>query len=203
MSVKKPKVGTLTFDSEGTEQGRYHSRKLHVPSQYSGLTIGRGYDLKTKKAIKVQKDLVKAGLKVSEAFLLSKAAGLYGSQAKNFISRNSLAHFEISQDQQVKLFLISYLEEEAEAKRLCSKPDVTKKYGNCNWEQLDPRIKAVVIDLKFRGDYTGKTRKFLQKHIVQNDFSGFRKAIANETNWAEQRVPIDRFQRRISYLDHH
>jgi hypothetical protein len=128
---------------------------------------------------------------------------LYGSQAKNFISSNSLVHFEISQDQQVKLFLISYLEEEAEAKRLCSKPDVTKKYGDCNWDKLDPRLKAVVIDLKFRGDYTGRTRKFLQQYIVQNDLSGFRKVIANEANWTEQRVPIDRFQRRISYLDRH
>lgn len=51
--MEKPKEGTITFDSEGTEGGLFHSRKLHVPTFSSGLTIGRGYDMRFKTAMKI------------------------------------------------------------------------------------------------------------------------------------------------------
>jgi hypothetical protein len=40
--------GQITFDLEGLESpgSRYHSRKAHHPTPISGVTIGRGYDLK-------------------------------------------------------------------------------------------------------------------------------------------------------------
>ncbi|MEX0729512.1 MAG: hypothetical protein WED00_03675 [Aquisalimonadaceae bacterium] len=41
-----PQKGLLTFEAEGTEGGRFHSRHLHVPSGMSGLTLGRGYDFR-------------------------------------------------------------------------------------------------------------------------------------------------------------
>ena len=34
-----PEIGIVTWDSEGSEGGRFHSRRLHVPSDTSGLTI--------------------------------------------------------------------------------------------------------------------------------------------------------------------
>lgn len=40
----------MTFDQEGLENPgkKYHSRVPHVPSSSSGVTIGRGYDMKYK-----------------------------------------------------------------------------------------------------------------------------------------------------------
>ena len=55
--------GQLTFDSEGLECPNlsdkcklYHSRIPHVPSEQSGVTIGRGYDLKRKEPDKIKKE---------------------------------------------------------------------------------------------------------------------------------------------------
>jgi len=200
MSALQPVIGKLTFASEGAEKGPYHSRTLHVPSVSSGLTIGRGYDMKLKSTIKIKRELITAGLKIDDATKLSKAAKLFGSSAKSFISTNKLEKFEITQQAQVKLFNISYKEEEAETKRLCTKKDVEKKYGKCNWDKLNTAIKQVLVDLKFRGDYTGNTRAFIQKHVVANDTKEFLKALKDRTNWVRPLVPQDRYQRRIDFF---
>ncbi len=200
MNALQPQLGKVTFESEGAEGGPYHSRALHVPSSTSGLTIGRGYDMKTKNTIKITQDLKSAGLTHIHATQLAKAAGLSGQPAKNFIKTNKLEKFEITQQQQVKLFNISYREEETETKRLCTKVDVQAKYGTCNWQTLDSAIKQILVDLKFRGDYTGSTRKFLQKHVVENNTNEFFKALSDKKNWITQRVPADRFQRRVTFF---
>lgn len=200
MSALQPLIGKVTFESEGAEKGPYHSRVLHVPSPTSGLTLGRGYDMKMKNKFKINQDLIKAGLKVADAQKLSDASGLSGNTAKAFIKTQKLEKFEITQQQQVNLFNISYKEEEAETKRLCTKVDVTSKYGKCDWAKLDSAIKQILVDLKFRGDYTGRTRKFLQKHVAANDTKGFLKVLSDRSKWISQRVPSDRFQRRITFF---
>ena len=200
MSALQPVIGKVTFESEGAEGGPFHSRILHVPSPTSGLTIGRGYDMKMKGAVKISRDLMAAGITQKDAAQLSKAAGLSGAAAKAFIIAHKLEKYEITQQQQVKLFDISYKEEEAETKRLCVKADVEAKYGKCNWLTLDSAIKQILVDLKFRGDYTGGTRKFLQKHVVANDTREFLKALSDRSNWLLLRVPQDRFQRRVSFF---
>jgi len=202
MSALQPKIGKMTFEAEGTEGGPFHSRKLHVPSMTSGLTIGRGYDMKTKSPAKIIQDLTAAGIDRKDATTLSKASGLSGQSANNFITKNKLEKYEISQQQQVKLFEITYKEEEAETKRLCTKPDVTQKFGTCNWNTLDPAMKQVLVDLKFRGDYSAKIRDILQSHVVANDTKGFLKDLSDQSKWAaaRQRVPNGRFQSRVNFL---
>jgi hypothetical protein len=49
MADQKVAKGQATYNSEGNEGGKYHSRKAHHPTAASGVTIGRGYDLKEKK----------------------------------------------------------------------------------------------------------------------------------------------------------
>lgn len=200
MSALQPLLGKVTFESEGAEGGPFHSRILHVPGATSGLTIGRGYDMKMKGAGKIKNDLLMAGIPQKDAALLAKAAGLAGPAAKAFITTHMLEKYEITQQQQVKLFEISYKEEEAETRRLCTKPDVEAKYGKCNWVRLDSAIRQILVDLKFRGDYTGGTRRFLQKHVVSNDTKEFLKALSDRSNWLLLRVPQDRFQRRVNFF---
>lgn len=200
MSALQPTLGKLTFESEGAEGGLYHSRILHVPSDVSGLTIGRGYDMKSKDSAKIKKDLVAAGVNLKDAEILSHAAGLFGQNAETFIITHKLEEFEITEETQVNLFEITYKEEEAETKRLCTKADVQAKYGNCNWAQLNKAIKQVLVDLKFRGDYTGATRRFLQKHVVANDAKGFLFELSKRNNWTRLKVPDDRFKRRVSFF---
>ena len=194
-----PEKGAVTWDSEGSEGGRYHSRKLHVPTDSSGLTIGRGYDMKQKNAGTIVNDLTKANVCKEDAEKISKAAGLTGDDARQFIKDQKLGDFEISQPSQKLLFAATYDAEESEAKRLATKVDVTAKYGTTDWDGLDPSITEILVDLKFRGDYDGVAREKIQKSVVDNDIEAFAANLCNRDNW--KNVPEDRFKRRKAFLE--
>lgn len=198
MSSARPSRGQLTFDAEGNEGGPFHSRVLHVPSESSGLTIGRGYDCKSKTEAQIRVDLLAAGIALEKAKIIAKSFGMNGSKAKQFIIINKLEKFEITASQQVKLFEVTYREEAMEAKRICTKADVEAKYGKCDWQNLKPEIIDILVDLKYRGDYTPRTRSLLQKYIAQNDVAGLYSVIADRKNWLT--VPGNRFEMRRDYL---
>ena len=195
----EPDRGMVTWESEGTEGGMFHSRKLHVPTQASGLTIGRGYDMKQKNPGQIVTDLSRAGIGLADAQKLSQASGLFGNTAKSFISDNQLTDFQISQCTQKYLFDISYAAEEKEVRRICEKPTVVAAYGKTDWDKLHPAIKDVLIDLKFRGDYTGGSRQKIQKFVAENNLIKFAEAISNSQNWPN--VPADRFKRRKKFIN--
>jgi hypothetical protein len=198
--VLKPSRGMVTFESEGVEQpgSQFHSRVLHVPTATSGLTIGRGYDMKEKDKAKIVADLTASGVAPADAQKLSRAAGLSGAAAKNLIAANGLSNFSISQETQVKLFEISYADEEAVVKRICAKQDCVDAYGKVDWDKTHPAIRDIAVDLKFRGDYTTASRKLIQKLIATNDLAGLRKVMADPAKWPG--VPSDRFKRRRDFL---
>jgi hypothetical protein len=193
-----PDRGIVTFDSEGTEGGKWHSRRLHVPTDASGLTLGRGYDMRTKNPGQIVNDLTKAGVDLDTSRVLSSAVGLKGDDAKEFISDEDLEEFEIDPCTQRILFDITYDAEAREARRICEKADVTAQYGKCDWDHLDPAIRDIVVDLKYRGDFTPHARTILQKFIVAKDLEGFTKVLSDRSNWVQ--VPDDRFGRRKSFL---
>lgn len=188
--------GAFTYGVEGREGGPWASRYLHMPSSESGLTIGRGYDMKTKSETKIINDLVDVGVSKENAAKIAKAAGKKGGSAAAVIGQQSLGDFSITPEQQNKLFKKSYDEETKEVIRICTKKDVVATYGATDWDKLDPAIKDILVDLKFRGDYSPAVRKDLQKKIVDNDLQGFRDAVA-----AIKKVPQDRMDGRLAYLD--
>ena len=194
-----PSSGDVTFQSEGQEGGPYHSRKLHVPSGTSGLTIGRGYDMGGKSATQIILDLTNAGMSADDAKTLAKAHGLRGKAAENFIKTNKLEKFAIGSDVQIKLFDISYADEQSEVVRISSKQDVVTKYGQVDFDTIDPALKDLMVDLKFRGDYTGHSRTLLQKAFVENDLKKVQGIMGNTKNWPG--VPSDRFKRRKALID--
>lgn len=194
--------GQLTFDAEGSEtRGRYFSRVPHVPGPWSGVTIGRGYDMKSKSKTKIKRDLAAAGVDSNIAEKFAPASGLMGDQAKDFIRVNNLKKIEISPQQQKKLFISTYDDLEKDVIRICNKPDVVKRYGVYNWKNLNPVIRDVVVDLRYRGDYTGKTRRKIQKPVADNDLAAFTTAMLERKYWLEDiGVPKNRFKRRCDYL---
>lgn len=196
-TIPVPAAGRLTFDAEGQEGGKWHSRRLHVPGPTSGLTLGRGYDMKNRTNAQIRNDLLTAGVDAPNAALISQASGLTGDRAEDFIQDNHLEDFEITPQAQLKLFQIDYDWHAGDARRLATKPDVTRRYGATNWEALHPVIRDVVIDLRFRGDYSPGCREILQSHIVANDLKAFAGEIGKKTNWPN--VPKDRFERRRNY----
>ena len=190
--------GLLTYEAEGMEGGPYHSRKLHVPSNSSGLTIGRGYDMKEKTSETIEADLTEAGVENGDAKLLAGAAKLSGDLAKQFIVNNNLQDFEISMDTQEILFNASYEKMSADVKRICNKADCVKIYGKVEWDELNVAIKEVLVDLRYRGDYTPASRKLIQKMVADNDLESFTRTLSNRELWS--RVPQDRFDRRAKFL---
>ena len=79
--------GQLTFDAEGNDNPKsaYFSRKLHVPSAWSGITVGRGYDIKYKSYKTVLKDLTKVGVDGKIAKKIARGVGKRGKRAKKYI----------------------------------------------------------------------------------------------------------------------
>jgi hypothetical protein len=188
--------GQITFDAEGNEGGKYHSRNPHVPSNSSGLTIGRGYDMKFRKLEQIAKDLKAAGLDQASAELYAKAAGLSGKAAKAFIDMNKLE--EITPAQQKRLFEMEYARMEKDVRRICDDASVIKAYGKVDWDKLHAAIRDVLVDLRYRGDYTPTTRKLIQKHVAENDVDAFAKVMMEKASWSS--VPPDRFRRRAERL---
>lgn len=199
LAVSPPSKGLLTWNAEGNEGGPFHSRKLHVPSASSGLTIGRGYDCRRKSARRITSDLVGCGVAGSDAAVFARASGLSGRSAEEFIIDNDLLDFQVTPEQQKAIFNVSYQDETAEVQRICAKQDVVKLYGETDWNSLNTVIRDITIDLKFRGDYTGASRRFLQKSIADNDLAAFSGHIKDSSRWPG--VPSDRFQRRVSFVN--
>ncbi len=194
--------GQLTFDAEGLEtKGPYFSREAHWPGGASGVTIGRGYDMKHRSAETIISDLTAAGVPQADAEILAQGAGLTGQDAADFIKKEEVKAIEITPAAQKALFSTVYDHYESEVVRISSKPDAVAKYGSVDWDNLDPAIKDVAVDLIYRGDYTTATRKEVQPLIVANDLQGLHDLLADETKMTDEwGVPQDRFERRRDYL---
>lgn len=198
LPLTPPSRGLLTWNAEGTEGGLYHSRILHVPSAGSGLTLGRGYDMKLRNPAAVVGDLTAATIPAATAELIAQGARLYGNAARQFIVDHDLLDFEITPAAQLALFETVYQEKENYAIQICNRPRNKLAYGTVQWDSLNPIIKDVLVDLIYRGDYTDQSRRFLQKHVVDNDLAAFSAAITNAANWPN--VPPARYAARVEYV---
>jgi hypothetical protein len=195
-------AGQLTFEAEGQEvRGLFFSRRPHVPSNSSGVTLGRGYDMKMKTRTKILGDLTNAGIDAALAARFAGAVGLQGRSAKQYLHDQGLEAVEITPAQQKALFLTTYEEHAADVKRICATNTVVRTYGRTAWDQLHPTIQDVVVDLRYRGDYTPNTRQRVQPLMVANDLSGMARVIGDKAYWQNSiGVPHDRFERRADYM---
>ena len=193
--------GFLTYDAEGNDDpdSPYFSRKLHVPSESSGATIGRGYDCKRHKVTTIKGDLVACGVSGPDADLFSELSGKLGEHAKALIEGDDFKGLTITIDQQEILFNLEYMRATSDVMRICSKPDCVVAYGVVVWHELHPAIQDLLVDLRYRGDYTAHHRRRMQKHIVSNDPEGLLYDICTRANWPD--VPRDRFNRRFEFME--
>jgi hypothetical protein len=193
--------GQFTFDQEGLEApgSRYHSRSAHIPSNSSGITLGRGFDLGHNSAGTIWGTLAYAGFGDDQIQIALNAAGLKGERARSFLEHNPFS--EVTPEQQYHLFNRSFSTLEADVRRIISKPDTVAKYGSVDWDALPVEMRDMIVDLRYRGDYTPTTRQLLQPYIVAKDLYGFSEALADRNYWVGNRgVPRQRFEARASYL---
>lgn len=194
LPISPPSKGRVTWDAEGREGGAFHSRRLHVPSGGSGLTIGRGFDMKQRGKQSVFQSLFAAGISQNEALKLSSGAGLFGSTAFDFIISNDLLDYQISPLQQLRLFEQTYDEIEKDVVRISSMKAVVLKYGEIDWAKLNSKIKDILVDMRFRGDYTPITRNLVQGPAAKNNLKSFCSAVSESFHLTN--VPSDRIRLR-------
>ncbi|HFG2074739.1 TPA: type VI secretion system tip protein TssI/VgrG [Vibrio cholerae] len=156
--------GQLTFDAEGNdiEGNIYFSRVIHWPgNSESGVTIGRGYDIGNRSQPEVCDLLIKSGVAHDQATVISKGAGLKGSNADNYVRLNK-TNTEISRKAQHNIFLTIYPEYIKRAKINYDKWTTEKGVILANiegvdykdktpWDELDPKIQDVIVDLVYQG----------------------------------------------------
>jgi hypothetical protein len=190
--------GQGTFDAEGSEQpGPYFSRTIHWPGGASGVTIGRGYDMGSRTQAQVVRELISAGMDTCDAQRLSQAAGLRGQGAQLFFRRERQNSPLMPLGVQKALFeVVTTAETVADIQRIFKKPDVAAKYGEVSWASLPTPVQEIVFDLRYRGDYTPRTRELIQPLLVAGDTAGLQKVMLDTDLWRGFNVPEGRIRAR-------
>lgn len=210
-----PDKGILTFRAEGNnlKSSRDYSRKIHWPGNASscgknnsGVTIGRGFDLGDRTKISALLTLKKAGIEKGKAEAISEGAKLKGCAAYYFVLKNRTLINEITEKQQLNLFVLTYEELKKDVERICKKKKTINDFHpnpqilpDLAWDNIPDRIKEILIDLRYRGDYDLRARKHIQKMAYEGDLKGFGKALSDRSLWMD--VPKDRFKRRVDYYE--
>ena len=175
-----PDKGKITFDAEGSADTRspYYSRRLHWPGSASGVTIGRGYDLKERREKEAVAHLTMAGVAENVAIRIAKGCKLSGKAAERFVRANR--DVEITADSEVNLFKQVYDEKEVYA------ADCVKRWSNTDWHGLSQPMKDVIVDLFYRGDLTrNKWIKLKMAEVAEsNNMTSMMQLLFDRSNWS-------------------
>ncbi|EOW6874197.1 peptidoglycan-binding protein [Cronobacter turicensis] len=161
--------GQTTFDSEGVDyitavapfrQPKHllqFSRILHHPTVESGVTLGRGFDMKKRSAGEILATLRHADIEEYKAVICSKAAYLTGREAETFVQFYGPLVGEITHQQQIRLFEIVYQEQVIYAKGVYDRHVRRLNIPNAlPWSRIDTMIRDTFIDTIFQGNVTAK-----------------------------------------------
>lgn len=148
-AAKQTKAPNIDMDFLAEQEGNKH--QAYVPSNNSGVTIGMGFDLKSKN----EEDLRKMGLSNNTIAKFIPYLGLSGEKAKKAIADNPL--------------MITDQNELNELNRL-SKPyyinKVARQYENASngkkFADLDPIQQTVLFSVGYQYGSLNRTPKFLK-----------------------------------------
>lgn len=170
------------------------------------MTIGRGYDLGQQASANA--DLVQIGVTDPFKSWLVGSQGLSGAGAQSRFNSASedIRNSTITRKQQYDIFMISYQRLEDDVKRICQKPDTIRVYHSNPqatpeqaWSDIPEKIKEILVDLRYRGDYTPRARSLIQRYAYSGDLNSFGNVLSTRSNW--QNVPEERFNQRVSFYE--
>lgn len=185
--------GQVTFDAEGNDDpvSHYFSRQLHWPGGASGVTLGRGYDMRHRTPASVCADLMQAGIDEETARKFSKGAELSGDAARDFVMVKKPAYGTISQRCQRILFeTVVYPRYEIAAKQrydLAVGPDAP------TWNNLDSRVRDIAVDFTYQ---QGSIWKRQLPYITAND----RQRLADYIDSTPELSRYEPGRKRVDYL---
>jgi hypothetical protein len=152
--------GQFTFDNEGCDyltavppfrqhKQPYFSRILHWPETiHSGVTIGRGYDMGNRDRTEIYATLRHATFDDYRAELCSRAAGMKGPSCDSFVTAYGPLVGEITHQQQVNLFNISFRTYITTAERIYARIYP----AGLSWSDVDQKVKDVFYDTLYQGN---------------------------------------------------
>ncbi|MBO9698558.1 MAG: DUF4157 domain-containing protein [Sporocytophaga sp.] len=162
-------AGSIALEGEG---GMSQIRNIHIPkgSTSSGVTIGKGYDMGSRTKEKIIDDLVAAGVSADQAEQISKAAGLKGNAASQFVSEKKQSIGKISEEAVLNLFNAEWFKMKATTKSFATsnrssggnarsrevkegKSAGTYVLTSEEWEGLHPALTDLLTDMKYHGGY--------------------------------------------------
>jgi GH24 family phage-related lysozyme (muramidase) len=83
------------------------SNRLHWPLGKSGVTLGPGYDMKSRDAVTIEADMKAIGVDATTAAAIAKAAGLSHAEAKKFRDDNKdLVSLEADQETALLTYIV-------------------------------------------------------------------------------------------------
>lgn len=196
-------TGEYTYVVEGHED---ETSVLHFPEFESGVTIGKGYDMGSRRSSDIYSDMISIGMKREDALIVSQASGLHHAEARNFTKDNKNKIARIDKSQKIKLFNKIWPDYITDAKRLYTKlvpndikeSDINKSsktnlvWKKTKWDELQDRIQDMLVDLRYQGKLRGKIAKVASK----NDAEYLAKFIENNSDLQ----PFERARRRADYL---
>lgn len=105
-----------------------------------------------RSAGEIYSTLRQAGIEEYKAVICSKSAYLKHQQAWQFVKAYGALVGEINHQQQIHLFEITYRKKQDEARNLYVRE---RKFipGAPSWNELDRKIKDVVVDIFYQGVY--------------------------------------------------
>ncbi len=186
------RAGNITWQIEGGNSSSTLS--LHHPTENSGVTIGAGYDMKSRTVAGIVRDLTNAGVSLAAATSLSAAAGLSGVDADNFVRNNNAQSWaSITAVQRQSLFNNIYPTYTTRARSLATS-SIPKSDANGNpinaaavgaefivstqaWDALNPAIKELLTDITYPGQYRGSRHEYINpilKDTTQSTLNKFR-----------------------------
>ena len=179
----------------------------------SGIIIGKGFNLRTRHCYKTKElkfrshsypkemDREEIVRPVTELRALLKAALIPRERIDKFVAAQQYkgsAAKEHCEQHRSELYLT-----ETEADRLlelvypCYESDALLQINHktlmeaagaptIRWHKLDYRIKVLLTDLCFTGDFNKQSRQFLHYFIGHNDLEGLRCFFCNRNNWTSE-----------------
>lgn len=185
--------GQVTFDAEGNDNpsSYYFSRQLHWPGGASGVTLGRGYDMRHRTKASVCADLMQAGLDVETSRKFSQGAELFSDAARDFVTANKAAYGVISTRSQRVLFETVVYPRYAIAAQ--QQYESVAAPGTPLWEDLDSRVRDIAVDLTYQ---QGSIWKRQLPHISAND----KQRLANYIESTPELLRYERGRNRARYL---
>ena len=189
-AFKFPSSGLLTFNSEGNSNpdSDYYSNSIHLSQDGFGLTLGRGYFLKSKSPEQIHSELKKINV---DSQLVNELIKI--SNTTETVQRDFLQNYKgktLFTDEQVQILFDMMI-----GKYTQNLNNITNKYG-LQYDKLPKYQQDVLLDLI----HTEQLNETTENKIITSIKEGtFNKLMNNDKYWKKNGTSSDRLKMRKLY----